>query len=205
MKIVKIIHSIVSAVLIACLLICPVQAFYEENTPVNWYFKKNDNHQRPQLDSGLKFIEDYDCLYLGKDEKVIYLTFDAGYENGNVKKVLDAMKKHQAKGAFFILDNLIKRNPELVRRMESEGHLVCNHTAKHPDMSAITDKKLFKKQLSALEKSYTECTGKRLAPFYRPPQGRFSRKNLKFAEELGYTTVLWSFAYADWDNKAQPD
>ena len=89
--------------------------------------------------------------------------------------------------------------------MAEEGHLVCNHTAKHPDMSRITDKTLFCKQLSALEKVYADCTGKEMAPFYRPPEGRFSRQNLRYAEEEGYTTVFWSYAYADWDNNRQPD
>ena len=176
-------------------------------TAYNWYFKKNDNHEQPQLDKNLEFIKDYDCYYLnsGTKEKVIYLTFDVGYENGNTGKILDALKKHGATGAFFILDNVIKRCPELILRMKDEGHLLCNHTAKHPDMSAITDKALFEKQLSDLEKSYTELTGEELSKFYRPPQGRFSEQNLKFAQELGYKTVFWSFAYADWDNAKQPD
>ena len=179
----------------------------DETTPYNWYFKKNDCHRQPPLDRCLEFIEEYDGYYLDdrKDEKVIYLTFDAGYENGNIARILDALKKHQAPAAFFVLDNLIKRNPELVKRMVEEGHLVCNHTAKHPDMAAITDKSLFKKQLTALEKSYTEIIGGEVARYYRPPQGRFSEQNLKYAKELGYKTIFWSFAYADWDNNRQPE
>ena len=136
---------------------------------------------------------------------MLYLTFDAGYENGNVEKILDALKKHNAQGAFFVLEHLVKCNTPLVRRMAEEGHLVCNHTAKHPDMSRITDKTLFCKQLSALEKVYADCTGREMAPFYRPPEGRFSKQNLRYAEEEGYTTVFWSYAYADWDNNRQPD
>ena len=176
-------------------------------TPHEWFFKKTDDHTRPTLDSALSVIEGHDCIWLSGDtrDKVIYLTFDAGYENGNVAKVLDALKKHNAPGAFFILENLIDRCPDLVCRMRDEGHLVCNHTARHPDMSAISDKALFAKQLLALEKSYEALTGEKLAPFYRPPQGRFTERNLKFAEEMGYTTVFWSFAYADWDNQRQPD
>ena len=153
------------------------------------------------------FWRNYDCVYLNKgtSEKVLYLTFDAGYENGNVEKILDALKKHNAQGAFFVLEHLVKCNTPLVRRMAEEGHLVCNHTAKHPDMSRITDKTLFCKQLSALEKVYADCTGREMAPFYRPPEGRFSKQNLRYAEEEGYTTVFWSYAYADWDNNRQPD
>jgi peptidoglycan-N-acetylmuramic acid deacetylase len=179
----------------------------EQTTPYNWYFKKNDCHEQPPLDGCLKFIKEYDGYYLDENcnEKVLYLTFDAGYENGNITLILDALKKHNAPAAFFVLDNLIKRNPELVKRMAEEGHLVCNHTAKHPDMSAITDKSLFEKQLTALEKSYTEIIGGDLARYYRPPQGRFSMQNLKYAKEMGYKTVFWSYAYADWDNNRQPD
>ena len=178
----------------------------EETTPYNWYFKKNDCHGQPPLDGCLKFIERYDGYYLDRNckEKVIYLTFDAGYENGNIAVILDALKKHDAPAAFFVLENLIKRNPQLVKRMAEEGHLVCNHTAKHPDMSAITDKGLFSKQLTALEKCYEEIIGGKMAPYYRPPQGRFSEQNLKYAKELGYKTIFWSYAYADWDNNRQP-
>lgn len=132
----------------------PAGAEPTETTPYNWYFQKNDSHRQPELDANLSFLEDYDCVYLNKgtSEKVLYLTFDAGYENGNVEKILDALKKHNAQGAFFVLEHLVKCNTPLVRRMAEEGHLVCNHTAKHPDMSRITDKTLFCKQLSALER-----------------------------------------------------
>lgn len=182
-------------------------AYGDGDRPYNWYFLKNDEHRPPDLDEGMRFILDHDCVYLNRaaKEKVVYLTFDAGYENGNVEKILDAMKAHNARGAFFILENLVRRAPELVLRMGDEGHLVCNHTAKHPDMSAITDETLFRRQLEALEKVYFEATGRKIARFYRPPRGRFSENNLRFAENLGYTTVFWSFAYCDWDNDAQPD
>ena len=115
------------------------------------------------------------------------------------------MQAHNAKGAFFILENLVNRNTELVCRMANEGHLVCNHTAKHPDMSRLTDKDAFCKQLSDMEKIYTEKTGLTLSPYYRPPQGKFTMQNLEYAAEMGYHTVFWSFAYADWDNTCQPD
>ena len=110
--------------------------------------------------------------------------------------VLDALDAHNAKGAFFVLSNLVKRNPELLKRMVSGGHLVCNHTAKHPDMSAITEKSLFKKQLTDLEKVCAESVGCAPAKFYRPPEGRFSKQNLRYAQELGYKTVFWSYAVA---------
>ena len=172
----------------------------------DWYFKKTKDHQKPPLPSEFSFIEKHSGHFLGKgEEKVIYLTFDAGYENGNIAIILDALKAHNATGAFFILENLVNRNPDLISRMVAEGHLVCNHTAKHPNMARITDKATFCKQLKDMEKIYTEKTGLTLAPYYRPPQGKFSEQNLCYASEMGYHTIFWSFAYADWDNNKQPD
>ncbi len=181
---------------------------HDKNTAYNWYCKNNDTNSLPTLDSQFEFIKEYDSFYANTaagDDKVIYLTFDAGYENGNVEKILDALDAHNAKGAFFILDNLILRNPELVKRMSDGGHLVCNHTAKHHDMTKITNIDQFKKELTSLSEKYFQLTGRDMAMFYRPPEGRFSEENLSFAKELGYKTVFWSFAYADWDNDKQPD
>ena len=174
-----------------------------------WFFKRTKDHTQPLLDCRLSFINNYDCVYVDKEhgdncqEKVIYLTFDAGYENGNVEKILDVMKRQDVKGTFFILENLIVRNKELVLRMADEGHLVANHTARHKDMSRITEIETFKKELNKLENIYKDNIGREMAKIYRPPEGRFSELNLKHATELGYKTVFWSFAYADWDNKAQ--
>lgn len=172
---------------------------------LNWYVKHNKDHKRPELDGGLNIINEHNAYYLGDDEKVIYLTFDAGYENGNVEKILDVLKKHNAPAAFFVLENLITRNTALVKRMADEGHLVCNHTATHKNMSKINDKEAFISELRRLEDVYREYTGKEIAKFYRPPEGSFNEKNLEFADEMGYKTVFWSFAYADWDNNKQPE
>ena len=195
--------------LLLFVLAMPLRVFAQDRTPYNWFVQNNDCHAQPILHPSFSFTEKYNCYYLDKnaksDDKVIYLTFDAGYENGNVEKVLDALDQHGVKGTFFILENLVKRNPELVQRMANEGHAVCNHTATHPDMSTITDIGLFEKQLTRLEKAYRDLTGKDMMKIYRPPQGRFSEENLAFADRLGYQTLLWSFAYADWDNAKQPD
>ena len=181
----------------------------DKNQAFNWYVKRNKDHTLPALEPQMKFIEEYNAVYGDKKaaengEKVIYLTFDAGYENGNVEKIVNTLKKHNATGAFFVLENFIKRNPELVKRMHAEGNLICNHTMTHPDMTKITDKTRFDLQLSNLnDVLYQEC-GIEMSKFYRPPEGRFSRENLQYATELGYKTVFWSFAYADWDNNHQP-
>ena len=150
-------------------------------------------------------LRQYDAAYIGPaGEKVLYLTFDAGYENGCMEKILDTLKAHQVPGAFFLVGNYIEKNRDLVRRMTEEGHIVANHTMHHPDMSKLSDKDAFSKELKDLETLYKETTGQEMARYYRPPQGTYSEENLKMAKELGYKTVFWSLAYVDWNNDAQP-
>ena len=147
----------------------------------------------------------YDAAYLGNTaEKVLYLTFDAGYENGATAKILDTLKAHQVPAAFFLVGNYIEKNGDLVRRMAQEGHIVANHTMHHPDMSKLSDKAAFAKELTDLENLYRETTGQEMPKYYRPPQGLYSEENLAMAKELGYKTVFWSLAYVDWNNDAQP-
>ena len=147
----------------------------------------------------------YDAAYLGDTtKKVLYLTFDAGYENGCTVKILDVLKKHEVPAAFFLVGNYIEKNADLVRRMVSEGHTVGNHTMHHYDMSKLTDKDAFQKELEDLENLYREAVGQPLPKFYRPPQGIYSEENLRLAKELGYKTVFWSLAYVDWNNDSQP-
>lgn len=173
----------------------------------SWYCPHRKDGQPPEIPTEMSFVEEHGGFYLDRnakdDDKVIYLTFDAGYENGNVEKILDTLKAENVPGAFFILDNLITTNTDLVKRMADEGHLVCNHTAKHRDMSAVTEKEAFAAELAKLEAIYKEYTGEEMAKFYRPPEGKFSELNMIHADELGYKTVFWSFAYADWDNNKQ--
>jgi peptidoglycan-N-acetylmuramic acid deacetylase len=150
-------------------------------------------------------LEKYDAVYLGDaSKKVIYLTFDAGYENGCTEKILDVLKKRQIPAAFFLAGNYLERNPDLVRRMTREGHIVGNHTMHHPDMSKLTNLDAFTKELSDLEALYKEITGESMPKYYRPPQGIYSEENLKMAQQLGYRTVFWSLAYVDWNDDAQP-
>ena len=147
----------------------------------------------------------YDAAYIGNtQEKVLYLTFDAGYENGCTANILDALKKHQVPAAFFLVGNYIEKNADLVRRMAAEGHIVANHTMHHPNMSQLSDKAAFTKELTDLENLYKETTKLEMPKYYRPPQGIYSEENLKMAQELGYKTVFWSLAYVDWNNDSQP-
>lgn len=150
-------------------------------------------------------LQRYDAAYLGDpSQPVIYLTFDSGYENGSTEKILDTLKKHNVPAAFFLVGNYIEKNPDLVRRMVDEGHIVGNHTMHHYDMSKLADKKAFTKELQDLETLFQQTTGKALPKFYRPPQGLYSQENLQMAKELGYQTVFWSLAYVDWNNDSQP-
>jgi len=186
-----------------------ISASASDRTPYNWYCQHVKNEQTPDIDPSMKFIENYSAVYIDKcadqNNKTIYLTFDAGYENGNVEKILDVLKEKDVKGAFFILRNLAEREPDLVRRMADEGHLVCNHTAKHYDMTTFSSCDDFICELEKLNNCVLERCGVETAKFYRPPEGRFNEQNLIWAKEAGYTTVFWSFAYADWDNDNQPD
>ena len=174
---------------------------------MGWYFKKTYDHSQPPLDAPLSYVESVGGYYLdhaaSEDDRVIYLTFDAGYENGNVEKILDALKKHDAHGAFFVLGHLIEANTDLVRRMAEEGHFVCNHTCHHKDMTTLGAEE-FREEMTSLETLYREKTGCELAHYYRPPEGKFDKTSLLRAQKLGYKTVFWSFAYCDWDNNRQP-
>lgn len=155
-------------------------------------------------------ILSYDGYYIDphvddeSERRVLYLTFDAGYENGNVEKILDTLAAENVPAAFFVLDHLILDNTELVMRMQKEGHLVCNHTKNHKDMTKCPKEEMVK-NLTDLEKLCEEKTGCAMSKYFRFPEGRFSEEALACAQELGYQTIFWSFAYADWDNDKQPD
>ena len=151
-------------------------------------------------------LAQYDAKYIdATEEKVIYLTFDAGYENGCTEPILDALAAHEAPAAFFLVGNYLEQNPDLVRRMVADGHTVGNHTYHHPDMSAISDEGSFTAELRGLEELYHQVTGLQLPRYYRPPRGEYSVENLAMAQKLGYRTVFWSLAYVDWLQDDQPD
>ena len=150
-------------------------------------------------------LSKYGGAYLGnREEKKIYLTFDAGYENGVTEKILDVLEKHQVPAAFFLVGNYLEQNPELVKQMLAQGHTVGNHTYHHYDMSKISNEETFREELQSLEELYREVTGEEMQKYYRPPQGCYSEENLKMAQKMGYRTVFWSLAYVDWINDKQP-
>lgn len=173
-----------------------------------WYIKRNGNKQ-PKLSGEQEIIFDYNAYYLDTrltdecEEKKLYLTFDAGYENGNILKILDILKEENVPAAFFILSNLILKNCEVIERMISDGHIVANHTKNHKNISSLTYEET-EKNLRSLELLCEEKTGYIMPKYFRFPEGRYSKETLNRVNELGYKTIFWSLAYEDWDNKKQP-
>lgn len=174
-----------------------------ENT--NWGLGFKEDGKPPTGNASVADLAKHNAYYIGDTSKnIIYLTFDAGFENGNTEKILDSLKKHNVKATFFLVGNYIETSPELVKRMVEEGHTIGNHTYSHPDMSKISDEESFKKELQSLESLYKETTGQELLKIYRPPQGKYCVSNLEMADKLGYKTIFWSLAYVDWYENKQP-
>jgi len=171
----------------------------------NWGLSFPREGETPAGNVSAADLAKYDAYYVGDtSKKVIYLTFDCGYENGNTEKILDTLEKHHAPAAFFVVGHMIESAPDLVRRMADDGFIVGNHTFHHPDMSAISDQAAFQKELDSVAELYKETTGKELSHYYRPPRGVYSQENLKQAKALGYKTIFWSLAYVDWYADKQP-
>lgn len=174
----------------------------------NWGLGFPENGGKPTGNASPKELKAYHAGFLdpdgSEDNKVIYLTFDCGFENGNTEPILDALKKHNAPATFFIVGNYLETSPELVQRMLDEGHTVGNHTYHHPDITQISTKETFRKELEELETLFKETTGQEMTKFYRPPQGKYNEANLQMASDLGYCTFFWSLAYVDWYQDNQP-
>lgn len=171
----------------------------------NWGLGFGSEGTQPTGNASSEELKKYDAYYVGnQEEKVIYLTFDAGYENGNTAPILDALKKHNVQATFFVVGHYLESAPELVKRMVEEGHSVGNHTYHHEDMSKISDSAKFQQEMNDVKTKFTEITGKELSMYYRPPQGIYSKENLKMAKEMGYQTFFWSLAYVDWYQDKQP-
>ena len=203
----KKIFAILAAVIVG---VMNMQYFYvyshDITTPYSWYLKFEKPNTPPAIQDLSGFASDYGMIYRDTSgNKKIYLTFDVGYDDGNVKPILDALKAHNAKAAFFVLPHFVTACPELVSQMISDGHLICNHTTHHKDMSKVTDEAEFAAELRGVEDTFREATGKEMAKFFRPPEGKFNERTLELAQKLGYRTTFWSLAYADWDKNKQPD
>lgn len=183
---------------------CPTLLFAASES-TNWGLSFPVEGELPQTNASIEELREYHTYYAADtDEKILYLTFDAGYENGNMPAILSALNKHQVSATFFVVGNFISENPELIKQMIAEGHSVGNHTMTHPDMSKISTKEQFLEELQQVEELYYSVTNSEMPKFYRPPQGIYSKENLQMAKELGYSTFFWSLAYVDWDNQMQP-
>ena len=199
--------KILSIVALASVMMSVLSPWASAASGECWYVRRN-GEGRPGFPADADEVSQYGGYYIddsceSEGEKRLYLTFDAGYENGNVEKILNVLKEKNVPAAFFILDNIILKNTDLVKRMTDEGHLVCNHTKRHRDLSGATAEEI-ERDLLALEEIYTECTGLEMSKYFRFPEGRYSIDAVKAVRSLGYKTVFWSFGYEDWDNDRQP-
>lgn len=204
MKKVKKIFFAVCFVLILCFN--SVTAFAAEE--YSWYIKRCGN-EIPKFPPHANELAEYDAYFVDRDaydngEKIIYLTFDVGYENGNLERTLDVLKEKDVPAAFFVLDNVITKNTELINRMDEEGHLVCNHTKRHKNLCSATPEEI-ERDLGELESLCYEIAGVQMSKYFRFPEGKYSIEALESVKNLGYKTIFWSFGYDDWDNARQPD
>jgi peptidoglycan-N-acetylmuramic acid deacetylase len=174
------------------------------NETKGWSFKRNSEHEKTIGYNGGVDLEKYGAYYIAStNEKVIYLTFDAGYENGYTEKILDALKNNNVKATFFLTKPYIKNNVNIVKRMKEEGHIVGNHSVTHPSFPDLTDEKV-KWEIEETAKYFEEKTGYKMDLFFRPPKGEFSERTLYLTRSLGYKTIFWSLTYLDWDRNKQP-
>lgn len=172
---------------------------------MGWGLSFQTAHQPPAAPMTAQRLQELGGAYLDEDGgKVIYLTFDAGYENGFTDEILDVLKELEVPAAFFVTGDYLQRNADRIRRMVREGHIVGNHTHSHPDMTKL-DGEQTRAELQQVEEQYSGITGQTMPKYYRPPQGVYDEASLKRVQELGYQTVFWSLAYADWDNDQQPE
>lgn len=198
--------KVVLVIAIFSLLACPFQAFAKEfqNKQYDWYFKPSKNHQPATTEPEFEqLLNKYGGIFIDKtEEKRLYLTFDNGYEQGYTSKILDVLREKQVPAAFFVTGHYIKEEPELVRRMVNEGHIVGNHSFNHPNFVQTSDAKI-REELESVEQLFHKVTGKQMPKYLRPPRGIFSERTLAISSQLGYTNVFWSLAYKDWETNRQ--
>ncbi|MCL4078310.1 polysaccharide deacetylase family protein [Coriobacteriia bacterium Es71-Z0120] len=178
-----------------------------DNSLRSWYYTPNAKHQVPAVPAAASALLDrYRGRYVGPDPRRVYLTFDAGYENGQTSHILDALARNHVKATFFVTESYVRANPDLVRRMVREGHAVGNHSATHPSMPSLAnDPAAFAREMTRVEDAFAEVTGgARLARVFRPPKGEYSALSLYRTAALGYESVFWSFAHRDWVVDDQP-
>lgn len=168
-----------------------------------WGFKRNNNHEQPEIGAYEEEIKDTNTYYVGKnDKKIVYLTFDAGYDNGNLIKILDTLDEKDVVGTFFLTGDFLTRFSDLTKEIASRNHIVGNHTWNHKNITKLSNDKLIE-EVRSVEEKYFELTGKEMDKFFRPPAGNFNHESLVKIKNLGYSTILWSIAYVDWKTNEQ--
>lgn len=201
----KNILMIILSFTIIIILTFSLKHFFSAQKNTNWGLSFREEGKQPVGNASSEYLLGYNSYFVGKDtEKVVYVTFDAGYEAGYIDKILEALKKHNVKATFFVVGTLIKSDPEVIQKITDAGHIIGNHTMTHPNMSKISTLDSFKSELEQVEVLYEQTTGKKMSKYYRPPQGIFSSMNLEMANSLGYKTIFWSLAYVDWNKNSQP-
>ncbi len=206
-KHIKSILSFIMAFIITfTLLPQEIYALSLSNKAQGWGYSKSVNHKTPSVSKGtIKLLAKYDGYYVyNTDEKIIYLTFDLGYDNGYTDKILNVLKKHHINATFFVCKGTITGNPKAIKRMVTEGHVVANHTVNHIPFYKQSKSSL-EEELQGVEKAYEEVTGDQMLKIVRPPEGGYSEKSLAITKDLGYTSVFWSIALPnDWNLDKQP-
>ncbi|RRJ67418.1 delta-lactam-biosynthetic de-N-acetylase [Paenibacillus oralis] len=175
------------------------------DSPHHFGFKKSVDGSLPSInEEGFKEIVDkHGAIFLGDtSRKELFLTFDNGYENGYTAPILDTLKVKKVPAIFFVTGHYVKDQPELLKRMVAEGHLIGNHSWSHPDMTAISDERI-RDELERVKQESAKVTGRQEMKYLRPPRGIFSDRTLRVTKEAGYINVFWSVAYKDWDVNAQ--
>lgn len=174
-----------------------------DNKKIGWGIKRNDNHEQPDVGNvNRKILDKYQGLYMGnKEQKLVYLTFDLGYEAGYTPKILEVLKQNEVKATFFITAHYVNTQPDLVKQMIDEGHIIGNHTVNHKSMPSC-NLETIKKEVMDLHSAIYDKFGYEMK-FIRPPKGEYSERTVAYTNTLGYTSVMWSFGYDDWDEKKQ--
>lgn len=192
-----------STVFILTFLLASIFPNQIEASGYGWGYKKNNEHKVPDIGKYQEMLEKYGAYYADlSGEKVVYLTFDNGYEQGHTDEILDVLKKEKVPATFFVTGHYVETEPELVKRMVDEGHIIGNHSYHHPDFTIVSKESMIE-ELKSLEKAVTDITDQKEIKYMRPPRGMFNERTLQWANELGLIHIFWSLTFHDWNTSNQ--
>ena len=168
-----------------------------------WGFSKNKDHKQPYIGAYADEIKDTNSYYVGDVNKSkVYLSFDAGYDNGNLIKILDVLQEKDVEATFFLTGDFLERFSDLVIEINNRGHVVGNHTWSHKNITKLSSMEI-EEEIQKVENKYYEITGEKINTYFRPPAGVFNKNSLMEIKKLGYSTIFWSIAYKDWETNKQ--